>query len=427
MGAMRALHLVLVVALVVPAGALGGVAADTGAASPSPSPATATVPQIAAGTDPAQVTGGVLPPTPPGTVHALGLQPNATNRTDVRGTHVDLGPALGFETASASAELGTLRAVERVDAAEDESATARRLRAALTAIENRADGLGRAQRDAFDAYLSNETTSRALLVRLAHVDRAARSLADRRDRLVTLAETRGIALDDDRLAALGRELGVYTGPVRARAAAVLGGSAAPGRFYVGVTDRAVVLATLTDEAYLREGYRGDLRQTGRPKLSEGAAYNAVARAYPNVWAERRETSFAAAGGVAVVRVGYDRGTLVASIAADNGRVFADVHRQPLDEATTAATVSNARDGLRLTINRSYAGGPLRARVVDESGTPVDADVTVGPAGGRSVTVGRTGSDGSLYALTPGDRFTVVAIRDQSVVFLTADPLTTPRP
>lgn len=425
---MRALHLVLAVALVVPAGALGGVAADADAPAPPPaSVSVATPAQADAGDAPAQVTGGVLPPAPPGTVHALGLQPNATNRTDVHGTHVDLGPALGFETASSSTELETLRAVERVDAADGTPAATRRLRTALTAIENRADGLGRTQREAFDAYLANETTSRALLVRLARVDRTARSLTDRRDRLVALAEARGIELDDRRLAALERELEVYTGPVRARAAAVLGGSADPGRFYVATTDRAVVLATLTDEAYLREGYRGDLRRTGRTELSEGAAYNTVARAYPNVWEERRETSFAAAGGAAVVRVGYDRGTLAASIAAGNGRVFADVHRQRLDEATTDATVSNARDGLRLTINRSYAGGPLRVRVVDEAGNTVDAGVTVGPAGGRSVSVGRTGSDGSLYALTPGDRFTVVAIRDQSVVFLTVDPLTTPQP
>ena len=130
---MRALHLVLAVALVVPAGALGGVAADADAPAPPPaSVSVATPAQADAGDAPAQVTGGVLPPAPPGTVHALGLQPNATNRTDVHGTHVDLGPALGFETASSSTELETLRAVERVDAADGTPTATRRLRAALT-------------------------------------------------------------------------------------------------------------------------------------------------------------------------------------------------------------------------------------------------------------------------------------------------------
>jgi hypothetical protein len=218
---------------------------------------------------------------------------------------------------------------------------------------------------------------------------------------------------------------VYAGPVRERVGAALAGDAPPTRVYVSTTPRGVSLAALTESGYVRETYRGELRRAGRTALNRSAASAVVADAYPSVWAARQAVSVDPAR-LSVVRVTYDGGELAAGVGAGNRRVFRDVHRQSLVVAGTDETAVNTRDGLQIAVNRSYAGGPMRVRLTDADGDPVNASLTVGPAGGDSVPVGRTGPDGERWTLTPADRFTVVAIRDRSVVFVTMDPLATPR-
>jgi hypothetical protein len=189
----------------------------------------------------------------------------------------------------------------------------------------------------------------------------------------------------------------------------------------------VVLATMTEDAYLREAYRGDLRRTGGTGPTEAEAYAAVAERYPTVWAARDSTSFEGGRGNALVTVSYDGGSLVANVAGQTGAVFADAHRQALSTAGTGVQVTNTRDGLRMTVNRTYAGGPMQIELTDTEGNPVNATVSVGPEGGSSAPVGHTGEAGVVWALAPEERFTIVAIRGQSVVFLTMDPLATPTP
>jgi hypothetical protein len=230
---------------------------------------------------------------------------------------------------------------------------------------------------------------------------------------------------EERSAALARELDIYTGPVRARVAAALTGDAPATRTYVATTPRGVTLAVLTESGYVRETYRGELRRTGGDPLDDLGARRAVAAAYPSVWSARQAVDSDAAG-VSTVRVTYDGGELAATVGAANRRVFRDVHRQSFGVAGTDTPAVNTRDGLRLTVNRSYAGGPMRVRLETEDGEAVNASLTVGPEGGNSVPVGSTGQDGERWVLAPSERFTVVAIDDQSVVFITMDPLPPPR-
>ena len=79
------------------------------------------------------------------------------------------------------------------------------------------------------------------------------------------------------------------------------------------------------------------------------------------------------------------------------------------------------------MNRTYPGGPLRVRLTQaETGDPVDANVTIGRDGGESRLVGATGDDGELWTVSPGSRFTVTAIRGNSVVLVTISPSEPPR-
>jgi hypothetical protein len=414
---MRALHSLLAAVL-----AVAVVLVPVGAATPAgPAPsgdttaATAPVAQVG----PAQPGDG-RPLN--GTVEVLALADGVANRSTTTRTVLDVGPAVSVAANASSHALLTRRAVTRVREADDPGAALTREFDRLAA---RADALGRSQRAALGAFAAGEADARTTVRRLVRIDRTARALDDRRSSVVAAARARGASVPTERSAALGHELEIYTGPVRGRLTASLTGDAPPSRVYLSTTPRGVTLAALTESGYVRETYRGELRRTGGTALDRGAARDVVAAAYPTVWAARQAVD-ARAAQVSRVRVTYDGGELAATVGAGNSRVFRDVHRQSLGVAGTNTTAVNTRDGLRMVVNRSYAGGPMRVRVSTVEGDPVNASVTVGPEGGDSAPVGATGPDGERWTLTPADRFTVVAIRGQSVVFITMGPLETPR-
>ncbi|MFB6167359.1 MAG: hypothetical protein ABEJ43_00755 [Haloferacaceae archaeon] len=422
---MRALHALLaatlaVAVVVVPVG---------GATSPAPGGSAGSVaPPVsgdAPGTAPLAQIG--VPQTGEarslnGTVDVLAPADGVPNRSTTTRVVLDIGPAVSVATNASNHALLTRRAVTRVREADDVDAALAR---ELDRLKARTDALGRSQRAALRAFVAGEADARTTLLRLVRIDRAARALDDRRRSVVAAARARGANVPTERSAALDRELALYTGAVRARVAASLTGDAPPTRVYVSATRRGVTLATLTESGYVRETYRGGLRRTDGDPLDRQTARQVVAEAYPTVWAARRAVD-AQSAQVARVRVTYTGGELAATVGAGNQRVFRDVHRQSFGVAGTNQVAINTRDGLQLVVNRSYPGGPMRVRVRTVDGESVDASITVGPEGGDSTPVGTTGPDGEFWTLTPSERFTIVAIRDQSVVFLTMDPLETPR-
>ena len=62
----------------------------------------------------------------------------------------------------------------------------------------------------------------------------------------------------------------------------------------------------------------------------------------------------------------------------------------------------------------------------ETERPVDANVTIGQGNRESELVGQTGPDGELWTLSPRERYTITAIRGNSVVVLSVRPATIPR-
>ncbi len=404
---MRALHALLaatlaVAVLLVPVGA----ATTTGAPAVQQTPA----PQVEDG------------PPPDRSVEVLTLADDVANRTATRETTLDVGPSVAAATDAASHELRTVRALARVRGADDPDAALSR---ELDRVGARAAGLGRQQRSALQAFAEGEADARSTLLVLARVDRAARALETRRERVVTAARGEGATVPSERSAALARELAVYTGPVRSHVAAALSGSEPSTRVYVSTTPRGVTLAALTDSGYVRETYRGERRRVDDASLTRSAAREAVAAAYPSLWGVRSAVD-ADPARVSTVRITYDGGELAATVGSGNGRVFRDVHRQSLGVAGTDRQAVNIRDGLRLAVNRSYAGGPMRIQLRTVAGDPVAADLTIGPEGGESSSVGTTGPDGERWLLTPDERFTLVAIRGNTVVFITMSPLAAPR-
>lgn len=361
-------------------------------------------------------------------IGVLAPRPGVPNRSTIHGESVNIGPGLELAANETSYRLSTLAAIERINSTRNSAERQRRILDELNAIEQRAIGLKDEQQRALSAYARGDVGARELLFDLARLDAEARALETRRERIAEWAkQTSDFSVDSGRLDSLERDLETYTGPVREHVAAVLRGEASQTRFYVSTTSDGVVLSAIVDGEYVRESYRGDLRDLSGSKLSPEEALNITEQAYVGIWDSRRDTEVVGSELSYLVRIAHGRGELSAFIASGNRMVFKEFQRRPLSTIEPSANRSQTRDGLTLTVDRSYAGGPMRIRLTEtQSGEPVNANVTVGLEGSKSELVGQTDENGELWTLTPGGRLTVTAIRGNSVVFLTTDPVATPR-
>lgn len=374
---------------------------------------------------------GVRPQTdrpPAETVHVLDIDPESVTRTSVESHSVDLGPSLAFAANQSRNRLQTLAIVERVESADTADERRRRIREEFDRVEARADALRATQREAIEAYAADDLSTRRLLIRLAKLDRTARDLDSRRQRIERLAASSDVEFDAGRLRSLELALQTFTGPVRAHAAAALRGEASPGRFYVATGPESVVLSTVVDGSYVREAYRGDLQNGGAGSIGYEEAVRIAADSYPVIWnLTRSSTQVVGSERTYYVHVVHERGDLAAFVDPTTRSVFREVQRRPLDTVGLPSGATDTKDGLRLTVNATYPGGPTRVRLVDaRTGAPVDANVTVGQVEENSDLVGRTGEDGTLWTLTPASEFTVTAIRGNSVVLVSLPPGDRPR-
>jgi hypothetical protein len=429
---MRALHVLLAGIVVVSLVATTGGASSVGTAVPDADD-TSPVGAATAVTSPSPTDGPTTRQVSEGnesrnvSVNVLSLPPGAPNQSSVETQYVDLGPALSFASNASTYRIETLTAVENVRSAETTEARQQRILGELNRVEQRVISLRSAQSRTASAFRDGDITQREALVRLARIDIEARALETRRERLATLAEeTPEFSVDAGRMDSLSRELDSVTGPVRAHAAAVLQGQSDPTRFYVATSAESVVLSTIVGDAYVREAYRGDVRNRTTNRMSPEEAFDIANRSYPTIWSLRTDTEILGSGDSYLVRVSYPGGDLSAFVDSGSRNVFKEFQRRPLADVDRGEAVSDTRDGLRLEVNRTYPGGPLRVRLTESStGDPVDANVTVGRDGGESRLVGATGEDGELWTVSPGNRFTVTAIRGNSVVLVTTSPAPAP--
>jgi hypothetical protein len=298
--------------------------------------------------------------------------------------------------------------VERVRRAETTDLRRERLLAALRDLETAVDELDRRQTAAVDAYSRGELTSQELLVTLVGISITAQELNDRRTQLEELsADTRGFDIDRGRLASIGNRLSAFIGPVRGHARAVLRGNADPHRFYVATGAGGVTISTIIGDTYVREAYRGDLRNGAGSAIELEVALDIVAESYPVIWNTTREQTQVFGGGETYpVRVVHGRGDLTAFVDSAATEVYAEHQRRPLETVVTAGRAGRTDGDLRLTVNHTYPGGPVEVRAADASGDPVDVAVSLRSGSTDPQRVGTTGDDGTLWTVSPRARYTV---------------------
>jgi hypothetical protein len=364
------------------------------------------------------------------TARVLTLPQGEIQRSTTENQHVDLGPAIGFATNASDQRIETLTVIEEVERVESARGRTQRLAAALDTIEQRTAALREREQAAIQAYGEGETTPRAFLIDLARIDAEASALDDRRARLIGLADGNDdVDIDRGRTAALERRLQALRGPVREHAREVLQGQQPTNRFFVATGPDSLVLATITEDTYVREAYRGDrYNPGGGGDIGPQRALEITAESYPLLWELRQDnTDVIGSNGNYLVRMPHERGSLEAFVDGESRAVYKEFQTRPLASFEHARTTTATRDGLGLTANYTYPGGPVRIRLVDaESGAPENANVTISERGQESELLGRSGRTGTLWTLAPQGEYTVTAIRGNDVVVLTVAPIQPPR-
>lgn len=172
-----------------------------------------------------------------------------------------------------------------------------------------------------------------------------------------------------------------------------------------VTNSSLKLATLADGTYHREMRRLDLRSDGDRDTVESLneAESMVIDAYPDTTATRALSRFA--DNVYVVERTAQWGGVDAFVDGTFEAVFLERHRQWLAETTFERSTSRSVNELEITVQRTYASGPMQVSVTDEEGDPVSAAVYL-RVDGRWIPLGSTDHSGMLWAVEPPDDFDI---------------------
>jgi len=419
---MRVLPLFLAALLVtatVGAGAIAPTESDT-AGVPTTTAATATPAplQVTADGDRTTETANTTPR------NVLPLRAGRIDRSSLRRHHVDIGPAAGFETAAATDRLATAAIEQNLSTG---TVDPNRLAANVDAMAVATDRLRQRETNAIDAFTAGDRRPTALLEELVLVGQSADRLRDRLDVIDAQIEASG---DDrrrelsDRLTAIDYELRMLDGPVRAYAADVFSGERPASRVSIQVGEGNLALTAIDDGSYIREAYRFDNRATGG-EITAATAEDIVAEQYPWFWEQRSggTWSIGGPGSLSLVSIEIDEGSLQTFIDGTTEQRFVEHQRIALDAVVPVTRTTKRQDGLAVTVDRTYVGGPLNVHVVDaDTNQPVDADVSIGQNGRESVFVGATTSGGTVWTLTPRGSFTLTILaEDNSAAFVELTP------
>lgn len=298
------------------------------------------------------------------------------------------------------------------------------VRAEVDRIEQRIGALDRRYEQTLARYGSGEWTTDRTLRELAVIDAVARGIGYRLDRVDATVPT---DLPPDLAARISRlelDLVEYTGPVRDRVGEAMAAKRDATTTYLAAAADGVVVSQVEGLYAYREAYlAGNRAETGENKLVSNEdlkgfrnAINRVSELYPWAWSNTVRPDVDIVEDAAYrFALDHPHGRLDLYLDGRTTQVFKEVQRPQLS-LLPVEPITNVTDSLVLQVNRTYGTGPMEVVVTDQTGTPVNATVTV-----NDFRVGSTGSDGRLWTITPYADVRVVVETDDgrsvSVSFL----------
>lgn len=357
--------------------------------------------------------------------------PNTTARlvipryrvTQERYEVVRVGMANTLQSGADGARLQQdLTAIERAfESAETVDEKRGEIDRGLIRLENRAQVLEDAERAAIHDYSEGNISAAVLVNRLARIH----SQAERIKRGLELLERLSARIDVDvfssRIRDVDGQVSTLQGPVRERVARVRSGEVPPTRVHVTASDEGVVLAMLSSDRYVREASNWRQRNaSAEPELDFGDIGQRVEELYPWVAEQSGSRGTLWRGrGVWRFRSTHPQGTLTAYVDAATEDVFREKQHLKVDEMPTTETIGRNGDDLRVTLRRTYVGGPMEVFVErTATDTTVSATVTVG-----GLSLGTSGPDGVVRVIEPRPPYAVNAtVGNSSIEFTVEGPL-----
>lgn len=339
------------------------------------------------------------PPSPTdNTTARLAIPPHRIERTEFETVTLGMGSTLGAGVADVRSrhEQLTIRAeFGAADTLQDKRSVIDRT---LIRLETRSRELQARERAAIRNYSDGTISGAELVRRLASIDAEARRIQSTVELLDALRKQAKAPWLYGRITNVRVRVETLQGPVRRRAARALAGEASTTRIYVEVANRSLVLSTLVDGRYVREATDWWNRQAQAESALRFEDVDARGEElYPWAFSESSATSIEApAPDTYRVTVFHPQGQLLAYLDARSADVFREVQTLSIAAMPTVSTLTYSGEGLRVTLRRTYAGGPVRI-LVEEAATDasVNAAVTVD---GRAL--GRTGIDGTVMTIEP---------------------------
>ncbi len=353
-------------------------------------------------------------------VMTLGTAPT---RTAFDRPSLALGSSLATDYDGFQTQLGVNTLDQQLSAAGSDEEQRRILNRYQYRIDNRIISLEAREGQATQSFVNGTLSKSEYLRTLGQIDLAA---AETRQQINALEERTDEANFGFDARSMEAKLASLEGPVRNHVGTVVDGSDASTRIYVEAGDNGVILSMIDDGQYVREVSRTDNRnpgETGSMSFEE-AENEIIGPQFPWVMdidningGEQRQYS-----SLSVLRFIYfhQHGQFTAYLDTSTEQIYRTIQRKHLaeeDSVPPGPGVVESSTDLRLAVNRTYAGGPLRVRLTNETGAPVESEITV-----DGEPVGRTSDNGVLWTLGPAEQFTVGATHDGRSVNVTTTPV-----
>ncbi len=358
------------------------------------------------------------------TTNQLTIPGGEVRRTSYNETGVDVGTATEAWSTQLQHRQDALSFEERFRQAEGREAKARLVTDRLAAIESQEQALDQRQDAAITRYARGEISAAAFLRTRLVVNAEASELLETLERVSAAPDTApDYSLNEStitRLRSAEGELRTLTGPIGDQ---LQSGDAAGRTLYIEVADASYMLATVTDDEYVRETRLDDARDASSPDQFLDTAINdgdpetdqldvadeRAADLYPWLY-ERQRPSFTFYGdsGIYELTADHPNGDLRAYLDGGTTDVFYEEQFRDLSDVRTRATARNVNGTLAVTVRQSSATGPLLVTASNnETDSDVDGTVTI-----NGQPVGSTGSDGALWTVEPRGVYTVTVTADE---------------
>lgn len=359
------------------------------------------------------------------TVMTLGTAPA---RTAFGSPSLALGSSLRMDHDAFRTQLSLQALDQQLQAAESVERKKQLLNRYRYRIENRIISLKASERQATQAFATGSLPKNEYLRTLGHIDTAAGQIRNAIEAIQTRSTDVPRFNLEPEAQTLRGQLVTLEGPVRDRIGDALRGKLNPTRIYVSTSDAGIAISTIDGNTYVREVLRKNRRDPSMTStLSLIKAQNAILNRYP--WAaenlKRVNTFRYGSTHIFYTSVIHSQGKLAAYIDGGTKKAFKEVqHKQltgghsiPLGPTVSSTKNTEFSGNYTLSVNRTYSGGPLRVKLTNGTGAPIQGgEVTV-----AGDLIGRTGPDGVLWTLSPAEQFRVSATYDFTTVNVTTSP------